>query len=70
MIFHGPTLHVRFHKSGLKLLLRKNVFTSEITDVVEGHLTKMKSCLTKRQKPAKKRIVFIDFIVILGEKLM
>ena len=68
VIFHGPTLHVRFHKSGLELLLRKNVFASEITDVVEGHLTKMKICLAKREKPAKKRIVFIDLTVIFEEK--
>ena len=56
MIFHGPTLHVWFHKSGLEHLLRKNVFSSEITDVVKGVcLTKMKICLAKREKPAKKR---------------
>ena len=44
-----------FHKSGLELLLRKNVFCSEITDVVEGHLTKMKMCLAKREKSSTKR---------------
>ena len=70
VIFHGPTLHVRFYKSVLELLIRKNVFSSEITDVVKGHLTKMKICLAKREKPAKKRIVFIDFIVIFEEKLL
>ena len=67
MIFHGPTLNVRFYKSGLELLLRKNVFSSEITDVVEGHLTKINIWLAKKQKPAKKRIVFIDLIVIFAE---
>ena len=71
VIFHGPTLYVRFplHKSGLELLLRKNFFSSEIADVVEGHL-KMKICLAKREKPANKKIVFIDFIVVFGEKLL
>ena len=67
VIFHGPTLHVRLHKSGLELLLRKNILSSEITDIVEGHLTKMKICLAKREKPAKKKIVFVDLIVIFGD---
>ena len=50
--------------------LKKNVFFSEITDVVERHFKKMEICLAKREKPAKKRIVFIDLIVIFGKKLL
>ena len=48
-------LKPRFHKSGLELLLSKNVFTSEIADIVDGHLSKMKIILAKRKSPAKKR---------------
>ena len=36
VIFHGPTLHVRFHKSGLERLG---------TDVVEGHLKQKQDSL-------------------------
>ena len=66
VIFHGPTLNVRLRKSGLELLIRMNVFTLEITDVVDGHLTDVKICLAKREKPAKERRVAIDLIVIFA----
>ena len=43
------------HKSRLELVLRKNVFTPEISDVVESYLIKMRVDLAKRDGLAKKR---------------
>ena len=49
------SLKPRFHKSGLELLIKKNVFSQEITEVIEDHLKKMKVDLTKKENTAKKR---------------
>ncbi len=46
-------LKPRFHKPGLELLLRKNVFSSECSDIVEDHLTSMNLNLAQANNPRK-----------------
>ncbi len=48
-------LKPRFHKPGLELLLRKNVFSSESSDIVDDHLTSMNLNLAQANNPRKKK---------------